>query len=81
MTMDQVNRQVAPAVRRGNGLPEPGGYVYRGTGQDVMPWAVTDDQSSRYETGGNRRRPERRAGCCPGCGYSMRGINHRTLCA
>jgi hypothetical protein len=35
-----------------NGMPEPRRwYRYQGTGEDAMPWAITDDDSTDYETG------------------------------
>jgi len=38
--------EIRPAITGiRNGLPEPTGYVYRGTGRDIMPWAITDDCS------------------------------------
>ena len=50
------NETIRPALSgRRNGLPEPGGYVYRGGkepgGWDVMPWAITDDDSMDYDRG------------------------------
>lgn len=77
-----------------NGMPEEGGYVYRGKGYDVMPWAVTSDRSTdydRYDTQPQPRKPRtvrkppqpwtRRSGAkCPECGYGDRSPNHRVLC-
>jgi hypothetical protein len=40
---DITIRPAATGIR--NGLPESGWYVYRGTGQDIMPWAITDDET------------------------------------
>jgi len=34
-----------------NGMPESGGYVYRGCGVDIMPWAITDDDGTDYDSG------------------------------
>jgi hypothetical protein len=34
-----------------NGYPESRGYVYRGAGVDIMPWAITDDCGTDYDTG------------------------------
>jgi hypothetical protein len=67
-----------------NGLPERVNYVYRGTGEDIMPWAITGDGSVDYESGGEVRRSERspRAtwGRCGDCGYGRRSIGHRAQC-
>ena len=51
-----------------NGLPETRGYVYRGTGEDIMPWAVTDDYSVADR--GTDRHP--RGPCLPGAGTARR---------
>jgi len=73
-----------------NGMPESGDYVYRGTGKDIMPWAITDDDSTDYDpvapsprTVKRRALPKERAhgrGRCSACGYGTRSLNHRVLC-
>ena len=73
-----------------NGLPGTGaertGYTYRGTGEDIMPWAVTDDDSVADEelTGilGRRRSPRWQPSRdrCVKCGYLYRSAKHHELC-
>ena len=70
-----------------NGMPESGGYVYRGAHIDIMPWAITDDDSMDYDRGAldGEREPAPRqqrppAVKCRTCGYSVKSPNHRVLC-
>ena len=90
--------KVAPSTSGAhNGMPEGGGYVYRKGlepgGWDIMPWAITDDTSTDYDTGlANPESVARRAqrarkprtgpgrGKCAKCGYGNRSSNHRILC-
>ena len=43
MSSNETIRPAATGTR--NGLPRGGWYTYRGTGRDIMPWAITDDCS------------------------------------
>lgn len=56
-------------------------YVYRGTGYDTMPDAITSDGSTDYVTGSTPgRRPVRYANRCQTCGYGYRSRAHRLNC-
>jgi len=70
-----------------NGMPESGGYVYRGAHIDIMPWAITGDDSMDYDRGAldDEREPAPRqqrppAVRCRTCGYSVKSPGHRVLC-
>ena len=77
-----------------NGMPEGGGYVYRGAYIDIMPWAITDDGSMDYDRGAlddergalddererAPRQPRTETVRCRTCGYSVKGKNHQALC-
>ena len=94
-----VENSIRPALSgRRNGLPEPGGYVYRGGkepgGWDVMPWAITDDDSMDYDRGAldvpsmswsavskRKRRAREKRAACDGCGYMTGSPNCKLLCA
>ena len=82
--MDNI-RAAITGIR--NGLPASGGYVYRGTGHDIMPWAVVreDGPPVSDETAGfPAPRAHRSYGAvnrCGACGYSVKGKNHQALCS
>jgi hypothetical protein len=61
-----------------NGRPEGHWYKYRGTGEDIMPWADSGDGSVDYVAGGELRR--RGKTWCPGCGYGFKSRTHRVVC-
>jgi hypothetical protein len=71
-----------------NGMPEPVGYVYRGTGEDQGPH-LSDQQLEPYRGGydqwlpgfarGNNR-PRSSTDPCPDCSYQRGGVNCRALC-
>lgn len=68
-----------------NGLPEPKRYVYRGTGEDIMPAAVMPDPGEpvvmpRERSGGGRRMQYGRTQC-GACGWDRRSKRHQALCA
>ena len=71
-----------------NGMPEGGGYVYRGAYIDIMPWAITDDGSMDYDRGAldddhrgrAPRQPRTETVRCRTCGYSVKSKNHQALC-
>lgn len=75
-----------PGTTPRNGLPETRGYVYRGTGEDIMPWAVTGDDSVAGEelTGIRAGRAARRwqpsPSRCVKCGYLYKSAKHHELC-
>jgi len=61
-----------------NGRPAPGGYIYRGTGHDIMPWAVTDDDSPAGVPGGRKRRSDSvNTHWCYRCASDKRSRAHR----
>jgi len=79
--------KVAPSTSGArNGMPEGGGYVYRKGlepgGWDLMPWAITDDTSTDYDTGldsRHERKPEAN-NCCVRCGLDYRNKQHKARC-
>jgi hypothetical protein len=65
-----------------NGMPESGGYIYRGWGEDIMPWAITDDRSTDYDTGIEPQRARRTVADnrCAVCDNDYRSRKHRANC-
>ena len=61
-----------------NGMPESGGYVYRGTGEDVMPWADSGDASTDYDR--HAPRPQSDRWKCRNCGHGYHTRLHLDEC-
>jgi hypothetical protein len=61
-----------------NGMPESGGYVYRGWYIDIMPNAITDDCTTGYDTGLSEPKPDEPIAAAKGrCGRCNR--THRPI--
>jgi hypothetical protein len=78
--VEQTNGQprIVAAPRMRNGFPPSGGYVYRGTGEDTMPWAITDNGATDYDTGIGKGKPRLdRRNLCALCGHDYRTRIHR----
>ena len=62
-------------------MPPSGGYVYRGWYIDIMPWAITDDDSTDYDTGLERHHEHREMNSrCKQCNHDYRSRHHRDHC-
>jgi hypothetical protein len=72
------------APRAQNGYPERRNYVYRGTGEDIMPWAITDDGCTDYDVGmGLKSGPKSAAKSsnrCATCHLDYRNRKHLDEC-
>lgn len=62
----------------GNGLPGFKPYIYRGTGEDIMPWADSGDGSMNYERESTKSLDDRWR--CMSCGHGYRSGKHRKSC-
>jgi hypothetical protein len=90
--MESTNAQVRTVQGYGgrNGLPEEyayvfRGYVYRGTGEDIMPWAITDDKrvATLAELGIELKRPRSARSArsrCQQCDHSYSSRWHKANC-
>ena len=68
-----------------NGMPERVNYVYRGTGEDQMPYLGEDDlKPYKGETEPYLpdfpRGSSKPSGKCEDCGYKPASPNHKILC-
>jgi hypothetical protein len=76
-----ANETIRPAVTGArNGLPRSGWYVYRGTGEDIMPWADSGDRSMDYDRGGLGDEPVRGENHCKRCGHAYKSAAHKQVC-
>jgi hypothetical protein len=81
-TNGQVRIVAAPRMR--NGRPEGRWYTYRGTGEDIMPWAITEDTSvaSLDDVGLEPQRARRAVADnrCAVCDNDYRSRKHKANC-
>jgi hypothetical protein len=74
-----------PGYGNRNGLPETRRYVYRGTGEDTMPWAITSDKrtATNADLGIDAQRPRldrNRRARCQQCDRSYSSRWHKANC-
>lgn len=64
-----------PGTTYRNGMPPSGGYVYRGSGQDILtPGQIV--RRVRQQITATRIKDGR----CPDCGYQPTASGHKTAC-
>lgn len=82
-----LHRAHLPGTPARNGLPEPIGYTYQGTGEDQGPH-LGDEQLAPYRVAYEQwlpaftrgTRTARTGDPCPHCTYKRGGVNCRAIC-